>query len=147
MKHAAVRDGLGDQDIHLFREGTHSQLYRKLGCQLGDDGGRFALWAPNAEAVSVIGDFNRWRDDAHPAQPRRDGSGIWESHVSEARQGHCYKYRIRTRSGALLDKADPFARRAELPPATGSVIWRSDSVEVASQEERISRWSSSSAES
>ena len=51
---------LGEQDIHLFREGTHGQLYRKLGCQLGDDGGTFAVWAPNADAVSVIGDFNDW---------------------------------------------------------------------------------------
>src|SRR5512145_2036254 len=127
MKHpAAAIDGFGDQDIHLFREGTHSQLYRKLGCHLGSDGARFALWAPNADAVSVVGDFNDWRSDAHPAQPRWDGSGIWQAHAPEAQQGQRYKFRIRTRDGAWLDKADPFARLAELPPATGSVVWRSD---------------------
>jgi 1,4-alpha-glucan branching enzyme len=123
---AAPIDGFGEHDIHLFREGTHSQLYRKLGCHLGAEGARFALWAPNAEAVSVVGDFNDWRDDAHPLQPRWDGSGIWDAPVPAVQQGQRYKFRIRTRDGALLDKADPFARRAELPPATGSVVWRSD---------------------
>ncbi|HSC01361.1 MAG TPA: 1,4-alpha-glucan branching protein GlgB, partial [Burkholderiaceae bacterium] len=117
---------LGEQDIHLFREGTHARLYRKLGCQLGGQGARFAVWAPNAEAVSVVGDFNDWRDDAHPAQPRWDGSGIWEVQVPHVRQGQRYKFRIRTRAGALLDKADPFAQRAEVPPATASVAWSSD---------------------
>jgi 1,4-alpha-glucan branching enzyme len=123
---AAAVDGFGEQDIHLFREGTHSRLYRRLGCQLGAQGARFSVWAPNADAVSVIGDFNGWRAEAHPARARWEGSGIWEVQVPTVQQGQRYKYRIRTRSGALLDKADPFARRAELPPATGSVAWRSD---------------------
>jgi 1,4-alpha-glucan branching enzyme len=127
MKHPnAAIDGFSDHDSHLFREGTHSQLYRKLGCHLGSGSARFALWAPNAAAVSVMGDFNDWRSEANPAQPRWDGSGIWEVEVPAVRQGHRYKFRIRTRDGALLDKADPFARFAELPPATGSVAWRSD---------------------
>jgi 1,4-alpha-glucan branching enzyme len=123
---AAPIDGFGEHDIHLFREGTHSQLYRKLGCHLGTEGARFALWAPNAEAVSVVGDFNDWRGDAHALQSRWDGSGIWELRVPAVQHGQRYKFRIRTRAGVLLEKADPFARRAEVPPATGSVVWRSD---------------------
>ena len=117
---------LGEQDLHLFREGTHAQLYRKLGCQLGHDAAHFAVWAPNAEAVSVIGDFNQWNRDAHPARPRADGSGLWEAEVTGVAQGQAYKFAIRARGGSWLEKADPFARRAELPPATGSVAWRSD---------------------
>jgi 1,4-alpha-glucan branching enzyme len=119
---------LGEQDIHLFREGTHARLYRKLGCQLATAGARFAVWAPNAEAVAVVGEFNDWRDDAHPARARRDGSGIWEAAVPGVRHGQHYKFRIRTRDGSLLDKADPFARCTEQPPATASVAWRDDYV-------------------
>ena len=72
MKHpSAAINGLGDHDIYLFREGTHSRLHRKLGCHLGADGAHFAVWAPNAAAVSVIGDFNGWRRDAHPLAAAR----------------------------------------------------------------------------
>ncbi len=117
---------LGEQDLHLFREGTHGQLYRKLGCQLGDNAAHFAVWAPNAEAVSVIGDFNHWSRSANPARPRSDGSGLWETEIEGVTQGHKYKFAIRTRGGDWLEKADPFARRAELAPATGSVAWRTD---------------------
>ena len=93
MKHPpAAIDGFGEQDIHLFREGTHAQLYRKLGCHLGAEGARFAVWAPNASAVSVIGDFNDWRGDAHPAQARSDGSGIWELQVPAVQPGQHYKF-------------------------------------------------------
>jgi 1,4-alpha-glucan branching enzyme len=120
---------LGEQDIHLFREGTHARLYRKLGCHLDATGARFAVWAPNAESVSVIGDFNRWRADAHPARPRGDSSGIWEAEIAGIAQGQTYKYAIRTREGLLLEKADPFARFAELPPATASVAWNADDYE------------------
>lgn len=67
---------LGEQDIHLFREGTHGRLYRRLGCQAADGEARFAVWAPNARAVSVVGDFNDWQREAAPAQPRADHSGI-----------------------------------------------------------------------
>ena len=119
-------DMLGEQDLHLFREGTHGQLYRKLGCQLGDKAAHFAVWAPNAESVAVIGDFNHWDVNAHPARPRDDGSGLWEAQVKGVAQGQAYKFAIRTRAGAWLEKADPFARRAELAPATGSVVWRTD---------------------
>ncbi len=122
---AAAPAVLGEVDIHLFREGTHARLYRQLGCQLTGDSARFAVWAPNAQAVSVIGDFNGWNADAHPAQPRWDGSGIWELEIAGVAQGQTYKYAIHTRDGDRLEKADPFARRAELPPATASVVWGS----------------------
>jgi 1,4-alpha-glucan branching enzyme len=122
----AQMDGLlGEQDIHLFREGTHGQLYRKLGCQLGSEAARFTVWAPNAQSVSVIGDFNDWRAGQHEAVPRADGCGLWEAQVAGVVPGQRYKYAIRARDGAMLEKADPFARRAEPPPATGSVAWSS----------------------
>ncbi|MEO8299700.1 MAG: 1,4-alpha-glucan branching enzyme, partial [Burkholderiales bacterium] len=115
---------LGEQDIHLFREGTHSRLYQKLGCHANEQGARFAVWAPNAQAVDVIGDFNGWQRGVHAAQPRWDGSGIWEAKVPGVQAGQRYKYAIRIRDGAWLEKADPFARSAECPPATASVVWR-----------------------
>jgi len=118
---------LSDLDIHLFNEGTHTRLYERLGahCDGADaaQGVRFAVWAPNAAGVSVIGDWNGWRADADPLQPRADGSGIWEGASALARPGQAYKYRILAAGGAVLEKADPFAFSAELPPATASRIW------------------------
>jgi 1,4-alpha-glucan branching enzyme len=117
---------LGEQDIHLFREGTHGRLYRKLGCRFTTaNSARFTVWAPNARSVSVIGDFNDWRAGRHEAEPRADGCGLWEAQVAGVEPGQRYKYAIRTRDGTVLEKADPFARRAEAPPATGSVAWDS----------------------
>jgi 1,4-alpha-glucan branching enzyme len=120
------KSALGEQDLHLFREGTHAQLYRKLGCHLGDGSARFAVWAPNAQAVSVIGEFNDWDAQVHPAHPRSDGSGLWELEIPGVVQGQRYKYSICTRVGKWLEKADPFAFYAEMPPATASVAWRTD---------------------
>jgi 1,4-alpha-glucan branching enzyme len=117
---------LGEQDIHLFREGTHTRLHRKLGCHLDGDGAHFAVWAPNAQSVAVIGDFNGWNDRSHPAQPRWDSSGIWEVRVSGAQAGQRYKFLIRTPGGETLQKSDPFARLAEMAPATASIVWRDD---------------------
>ena len=114
---------LGEQDLHLFREGTHTRLYQQLGCRLEGDGAHFAVWAPNARGVSVVGDFNDWRAGSHPLRARDDGSGIWERTLPEVRAGQRYKYAITTREGRRLDKADPFARHAECPPATASVVW------------------------
>lgn len=124
---------LSDFDAHLFREGTHAKLYDKLGCHLlgepgadGEDGAgaRFGVWAPNAAAVSVIGDWNSWQEGASPLAPRPDGSGIWEGSFPQVRHGHTYKYRIlSTHRGHVADKADPFAIAAELPPATASRAW------------------------
>jgi 1,4-alpha-glucan branching enzyme len=114
----------GDVDSYLFREGTHSRLYDALGCHLRADGAHFAVWAPNAASVSVIGDWNYWSAQADPLQPRADGSGIWDGIATHARHGQAYKYRIRSHQGGYeVEKADPFAIYAEHPPATGSRIW------------------------
>ena len=124
MKHhpAIEKARLGEQDIHLFREGTHGRLYRCFGCIAAGGEARFVVWAPNAKAVSVIGDFNDWQRDAAVAQARSDDSGLWELELSGVQPGQAYKFAIRTRQGQWLDKADPFARRSECPPATGSVV-------------------------
>jgi 1,4-alpha-glucan branching enzyme len=115
---------LGEQDIHLFREGTHGRLYDKLGCHLDGDAAHFTVWAPNAAAVSVVGEFNDWSTGRHEAHARSDGSGLWEATIRGVSEGQVYKYAIRSRDGEWLMKADPFARRAELPPATGSIVWQ-----------------------
>ena len=117
---------IGEQDIHFFREGTHAGLYRILGCRFTAGGARFAVWAPDATAVSVIGDFNGWNATRHPAAPRADNSGLWQIEIPGVQHGQRYKYAIRTRAGELLEKADPFARYAELAPATASIAWRDD---------------------
>ncbi|HFE44516.1 MAG TPA: 1,4-alpha-glucan branching protein GlgB [Nannocystis exedens] len=116
---------LRDVDVFLFHEGTHLRLYEHFGSHLSRDPGRrgasFAVWAPNAVAVAVIGDFNDWNEDRHVLR-RREGSGIWELFVEQARAGQLYKYRILTQSGERLDKADPMAAGQEHPPGTASVI-------------------------
>jgi 1,4-alpha-glucan branching enzyme len=117
---------LTDHDVYLFREGTHGGLQAKLGCSMSDVGGvpHFAVWAPNASAVSVIGDWNGWNPAHHPLAPRADHSGIWEGDVPVAQRGQAYKYRITSRAGDYsADKADPFGVRCEVPPRTASIIW------------------------
>jgi 1,4-alpha-glucan branching enzyme len=117
-----------DHDIYLFREGTHAHLADRLGCQLRASGGAdFSVWAPNAESVSVVGDWNGWSGDADPLHRRPDDSGIWQGVVAGAEHGQTYKYRIHAgHGGHVVDKADPFAFYAEAPPATASRIWRLD---------------------
>lgn len=120
-----------EHDIYLFREGSHARLYEKLGSHVitVDDqvGTCFAVWAPNAEEVSVIGDFNGWDRDSHHLRPRPDGSGIWEGFIPEISAGTLYKYFIRSRhQGYTAEKGDPFARRWEQPPLTASVVWDTD---------------------
>ena len=112
------------QDAYLFQEGTHSRLYDLLGCHLAAEGGaHFAVWAPNAESVSVVGDWNHWSGEVDPLSPAPDGTGIWQGHVPHAALGQAYKYRIRSRhNGYVVDKADPFAFCSEPPPATASRI-------------------------
>jgi 1,4-alpha-glucan branching enzyme len=124
-KHSLLRE----QDIYFFKEGTHARLYEVLGAHLQGNGAgvQFAVWAPNAEGVSVIGDFNGWQADTHPLQVRDDGSGIWEGFVEGVDAGANYKYHIRSRrDGYRVDKADPFAFYAQTPPDTASRVWNLD---------------------
>ncbi|HEX5129683.1 MAG TPA: 1,4-alpha-glucan branching enzyme, partial [Usitatibacter sp.] len=113
---------LNDNDIYLFREGTHARLYRSLGCHLapGGKGARFAVWAPNAKAVHVIGDWNGWRRDADEMKPRWDSSGIWEAEVPAVQRGQAYKFAITNAYGHVEERADPYAFHAEVAPATAS---------------------------
>jgi 1,4-alpha-glucan branching enzyme len=120
------RSPLTEHDIYLFREGTHTKLHGKLGCLLDADGAHFAVWAPNAQSVSVIGEFNGWDPGAHPMKPRWDSSGIWERYVPGVRQGAAYKFRIGAKGGGAFDKADPFAFFAQTPPQTASRAWSLD---------------------
>ncbi|MDO1445610.1 1,4-alpha-glucan branching protein GlgB [Rhodocytophaga aerolata] len=115
-------------DIYLFREGKHYHLYNKLGSHImeyeGTMGTYFAVWAPNAEKVSVIGDFNGWNRGSHPMYPRYDSSGIWEAFVPGVGQGAIYKYFILSREhGFSVEKGDPYAMHWETPPQTASIVW------------------------
>ena len=118
---------LSDYDIHLFREGKHFHLYKKFGSHMmeyrGTLGVFFALWAPNAQEVSVIGDFNDWDRKANPMQVRQDSSGIWEVFIPRAKNGSIYKYFIKSNNGYEVEKGDPFAFMWEIPPRTASVVW------------------------
>jgi len=121
---------LTDQDIYLFKEGSHARLYEKLGSHLmtvdGVSGCLFAVWAPNARHVSVMGDFNGWNNASHQLSARWDGSGIWEGFVPGIGNGSLYKYHIVSRHhGYRVDKGDPYAFAWELSHRTGSasVVW------------------------
>src|SRR5712672_413925 len=115
---------LTGHDLYLFREGTHTRLYDKLGAHPDAGATRFAVWAPNAQSVAVVGDFNGWDPRANPMQQSGDATGIWQAAVPAAKHGSTYKYHIVSKHGNYrVDKADPYAFRAELPPRTGSVVW------------------------
>jgi 1,4-alpha-glucan branching enzyme len=116
---------LTGHDLYLFREGTHSRLYEKLGAHVLGDGTQFAVWAPNAAQVSVIGDWNGWDPRANPMHG--SDAGIWTAKVAQAKQGSVYKYHVVSRHGNhRADKADPYAFRCEMPPKTGSMVWKLD---------------------
>jgi 1,4-alpha-glucan branching enzyme len=112
----------GELDVYLAREGRHERLYEKLGAHVRSDGVAFAVWAPNARHVSVVGDFNAWDEAAQPMQNIGD-AGIWTTVVSGADAGHRYKYAITGADGRTVQKADPFAFATELPPKTASVVY------------------------
>lgn len=119
-----------DFDISLFISGKHFRLYEKFGAQLievaGTKGTYFAVWAPNAQAVHVIGNFNHWSKTAHPLNRRLDSSGIWEGFIPGVAKGEVYKYAILGFEGQLVEKGDPYAIKWEHPPKTASVVWEND---------------------
>ena len=122
----AFGPALGDFDVYLLAEGRHREIGRTLGAQLvtqeGVPGVRFAVWAPNARRVSVVGDFNRWDGRRHPMRLRH-GAGVWELFIPRLGAGAVYKYEIVGPDGGVLPlKADPVAAAAEVPPATASVV-------------------------
>jgi len=117
---------LGDLDLHLSGEGRHYRLYEKLGAHLrtidGHDGASFAVWAPNAQRVSVVGDFNDWDGRVHPMR-LMGSSGMWELFVPGVQRGALYKYELKIRDGSLRIKTDPVAFLMEMRPKTASVVW------------------------
>lgn len=117
---------LGDQDCYLFAEGNHYQIYEKLGahaCEVnGHPGINFAVWAPNAQHVSLTGKFNGWDGRRHPMR-LRPGSGIWELFVPGLTEGELYKFEILPRTGPAFLKTDPYAFYTEVPPGTASVVY------------------------
>ena len=118
---------LTDYDIFLFKQGTHYHLYEKMGAQKftdadGTEGVAFSVWAPNAQSVSVVGDFNGWNTESHPLAARWDGSGIWEGFVPGIGNWELYKFCIRNSHGEIKEKMDPFSRVFELPPKTSSIV-------------------------
>lgn len=115
-------------DINLFKSGKHYRLYEKFGSHPmtldGVEGTYFAVWAPSAKMVSVIGDFNFWIEGDHKLNVRWDGSGIWEGFIPKVGKGSTYKYKIQSHiNDVKTEKADPYARRSEHPPKTASEVW------------------------
>ena len=120
---------LNEDDLYLFNQGSHFRLYEKLGAHLiaGENTGTyFAVWAPDAEQVFVMGDFNQWHRDSHALMPKGQ-SGIWEGFFPDMGKGALYKYRIVSRfNGYRVDKADPLSIFNEVPPKTASIVWDLD---------------------
>lgn len=122
---------LSEMDIYLFKQGTHTKLYNKMGSHAmdhqGSSGVYFAVWAPNAAYVSVRGDFNNYSTDSHPLKLREDESGIWEGFIVGVEQGLTYKYHIVSKFHNIVhDKSDPFGFYAEEPPKSASRVWSID---------------------
>ena len=116
-----------DKDIQDFQKGTHSKLYHHFGNHWlhieGQGGTYFSVWAPNATAVSVVGNFNDWNPTLHELYPRWDKSGIWEGFIPAVGKGEIYKYHIRDNKNIVHLKSDPFANFQELRPKTASITW------------------------
>ncbi|CAM1372659.1 1,4-alpha-glucan branching protein GlgB [Tenacibaculum xiamenense] len=129
MKKVIAHSLFSEFDIGLFKQGKHYRLYEKLGSHIAtvDDviGTYFAVWAPSAKAVYVVGDFNCWTDNEHLLNVRWDESGIWEGFIPNVGKGSLYKYKIHSHNDNIItEKADPYARRFEHPPKTASVVWQ-----------------------
>ena len=118
---------ISDYDLYLFGEGSHTRIYDRLGAHVmrigSADGVHFALWAPNADRVSVVGDFNDWDGRVHPLRSL-GASGVWEIFIPQAREGHRYKFEIRSREAEILVKIDPFGFAFEVPPLSAAVVCR-----------------------
>jgi 1,4-alpha-glucan branching enzyme len=119
---------LGEIDLHLFGEGRHEEIYKKLGAHVTKvgrtKGVSFAVWAPHARGVSVVGDFNQWNGSNHQMQ-RLGNSGVWELFIPKLTAGSLYKFEIRPAVGPPLFKADPYAQHTEVPPDTSSIVYDS----------------------
>ncbi|ARV15154.1 1,4-alpha-glucan branching protein GlgB [Polaribacter sp. SA4-12] len=131
MAQTKVHSLFTEFDINLFQAGKHYRLYEKFGSHIitvdGVKGTYFAVWAPSAKSVAVIGDFNFWLEGEHHLNVRWDGSGIWEGFIPNIGKGTIYKYKIRSANNDVTtEKADPFARRCEHPPKTASEVWEDD---------------------
>ncbi|MDQ3709465.1 MAG: 1,4-alpha-glucan branching protein GlgB, partial [Actinomycetota bacterium] len=124
----ACQSVFGDIDLHLVGEGSHEELWRRMGAHVTDSdgipGASFAVWAPNARSVRVVGDFNSWDGRLHPMS-MIDGSGIWELFVPGVDSGAYYKYEVVTAQGTLAARADPYAFATEVPPGTSSRVHQS----------------------
>ena len=128
MTNVIVHSLFTDFDIDLFKSGKHFRLYEKLGSHLvevdGQKGTYFAVWAPSAKNVSVVGNFNHWNKEEHQLNVRWDSSGIWEGFIPNIQHGEVYKYSIVSNNNDLVtEKADPFGRFCEHPPKTASIVW------------------------
>jgi 1,4-alpha-glucan branching enzyme len=118
---SAPEAAISDFDLYLFGEGNHRRIYEKLGAHVHGDGTRFAVWAPNAEGVSVVGPFNQWDGRTHVMR-NRGASGVWELDIPRLGSGTLYKYEIRTRGGRLFLKSDPYGFAMEVRPGNCSVV-------------------------
>lgn len=121
-------NNFSDYDTYLFKNGNHFKLYEKLGAHPkilnGIEGTYFAVWAPNAKNVSLVGDFNWWDKNANPMGLRWDNSGIWETFIPQVKKGSLYKFHITSKlRRPEIEKCDPFAFFCEIPPKTASVVW------------------------
>src|SRR5438876_763821 len=125
----SVLPTVGELDLHLFAEGWHEAIYEKLGAHVrkieGVTGVSFAVWAPNADGVSVLGDFNGWDGRLHPMR-MLGSSGVWELFIPDLQPGTLYKYEIRAGGWLPFLKADPYASYMEIPPATSSIVFESN---------------------
>lgn len=126
MADKAIPTVFTDEDIQLFQAGKHYRLYEKFGSRKmktgNTEGVYFAVWAPNAKSVSVIGDFNKWNRNKNKMTKRTDDSGIWEAFIPKMDLGVIYKYSIQTQKSETLEKIDPFAFSFEIPPKSASVV-------------------------